>query len=284
VILDSFERVARVARGAGLGAVVDRVGPAIGAAAARREVEVDGFRLSGNHAGQLFYLRELATERREGYLAELVASLTPAGGVAVDAGAHIGYLTLQLARAVGPRGRVIAFEPDPGSRRALARNLRRNGMSERVVVRSAALADRPGTALLHVSGGGETSSLADPGTARETLDVELTTLDEALQGLEVDVVKLDIEGGEPAAIAGMETLLARTARPLTLFVECNPTALAAAGSSADELRGRIADAGFRILQIDEERRRLVAPAIPTDDGAYVNLLCVRGTQLAQLAA
>ena len=37
------------------------------------------------------------------------------GQVVVDAGANIGYFSLLAAGRVGPKGRVVAFEPEPGN-------------------------------------------------------------------------------------------------------------------------------------------------------------------------
>src|SRR6266481_4182242 len=40
-----------------------------------------------------------------------VQGLLRPGDAAIDAGAHIGFFTMQMAAAVGPEGRVYAFEP-----------------------------------------------------------------------------------------------------------------------------------------------------------------------------
>ena len=45
------------------------------------------------------------------------------GDLVVDGGAHIGYHSLHMARAVGSNGRVLAFEPDPANFALLERNL-----------------------------------------------------------------------------------------------------------------------------------------------------------------
>src|SRR3972149_525461 len=56
------------------------------------------------------------------------------GVVAYDIGANIGYLTLLLARQVGPEGRVYAFEALPANLERLAGNLALNKMEENVSV------------------------------------------------------------------------------------------------------------------------------------------------------
>ncbi|MBI2331372.1 MAG: FkbM family methyltransferase, partial [Chloroflexi bacterium] len=48
------------------------------------------------------------------------------GMTAYDVGAHIGYISLLLARAVSPSGRVFAFEPLPANLERLQANLTLN--------------------------------------------------------------------------------------------------------------------------------------------------------------
>jgi FkbM family methyltransferase len=275
VLLRVLERGARVLRALGLGALVDRLGPSIGAAAARTEVEIDGFRLVGNHAGHLFYLRELAEDDRERYLVELMRECIPDGGTAVEAGAHIGFVTLHLASSVGPAGRVWTFEANPEVHDTIRENLRLNGLADRVTLVEGAVGDKAGRARFHVSGGGETSSLHDQGTTRREVEVDVTPIDEALPADAVaDVVKLDIEGGEVDALEGMRDLVARSGERLTLFLECNPDALAAAGRSAAELVAWLTDRGFRLFQIEEREHRLAPLVELPAASAYVNLMCV----------
>jgi FkbM family methyltransferase len=271
-MLGALEQGARLLRRAGLGGLVDRAGEHVGRFAAARVTEVGGVRLAGNHPGQLYYLRELA-EGRDRFLVALLAELTPSDGVAVDGGAHIGYLTVHLARAVGPEGRVYAFEPEAGSRTALAGNLERNGVAARVTVFPRALGAGPGRATLHVGGGGETSTLAPLAGERATAEVEVAALDDVLpRGTRVDVVKLDLEGGETAALRGMRRTLERSEQPV-LVVELNPGRLAALGSSQDELLALVAELGFTARVVDEERGALVGEIAVR--GEYVNLLCRR---------
>src|SRR5918912_4362355 len=68
---------------------------------------------------------------------------------AVDVGANVGVYTVVLARAVGPEGRVLAFEPGPENVRRLEENLARNRL-ENVDVHAIALADRAGELVLRL--------------------------------------------------------------------------------------------------------------------------------------
>jgi FkbM family methyltransferase len=148
-----------------------------------------------------------------------------AGTVALDVGAHKGGYTYWLARGVGPRGRVYAFEPQP----RLARRLMRMFDPGRVVVENAAVSDRAGLMRLHVPTDGRPS----PGASLEatpaatatghSLEVRVVMLDDYLvdlprRGQPVSFLKCDVEGHELNVFRGAEKLLLRD-RPVLLF-EC----------------------------------------------------------------
>ena len=75
---------------------------------------------------------------------ETLRRLAQPGDVAFDIGANIGSTSLVLARAVGPRWRVIAFEPHPVNARLLRSNLLANALST-VEVQEVALSDSEGS-------------------------------------------------------------------------------------------------------------------------------------------
>ena len=108
----------------------------------------DGFRIWADPAewvGQYIY----ATGRYEEGVVALVNRLLRPGDCFIDVGANIGYLTLAGARAVGPTGSVIAFEPLPAARAWLERNVALND-GLRVSIRGEAVCDRTATAVLNV--------------------------------------------------------------------------------------------------------------------------------------
>jgi hypothetical protein len=71
------------------------------------------------------------------------------GQTFVDVGAHVGYFTCLAARLVGPRGLVLAFEPQPRNYELLLANVWRNGLTN-VVVFPWAVSDSSGFATLHL--------------------------------------------------------------------------------------------------------------------------------------
>jgi FkbM family methyltransferase len=163
-----------------------------------------------------------------------IRELVLPGMVAYDVGANIGYISLLLARAVGPHGRVIAFEALPANVERLRLNLAVNPEGERVHAIHAAVTDssREVRFLVGPSGG---MGKAEGSAGRQAEYARSITV----PGLALDdftasaahplpqVIKIDIEGGEVLALPGMQRLLADT-HPLVLMELHGPEAAHAA--------------------------------------------------------
>jgi len=63
--------------------------------------------------------------------------------IAIDGGAHIGYIALHIGQIVGPQGKVYAFEPDPRAYARLVAGIALNRMAEIVEPLNFALASSP---------------------------------------------------------------------------------------------------------------------------------------------
>ena len=137
------------------------------------------------------------------------------GAVCWDLGAHHGIYAVGLALAVGPAGRVEAFEPDPVSFRRLRWHRRLNRLEQLHPHRVAASA-RTGPARLYQYDdfGGTTSHLPHPGESLAGAahrEIATAALDEWVDSgrLRVpDFVKIDVEGHAGPALAGMRRTLA----------------------------------------------------------------------------
>jgi FkbM family methyltransferase len=171
------------------------------------------------------------------------------GGHAVDVGANAGVYTLAFARAVGPRGRVLAIEPGSEACARLRDNIRHNGLQNVDVVQAAAAATA-GSLTLHLSAIDlGSSSCVHPPSPHEHAGQEAVTaiaLDDAIAqgGLAPDLIKIDVEGMEVEALRGAERVL-RARRPV-LMVEINADALQAAATSPAELVAALYDLGYRV--------------------------------------
>ncbi|NQU56286.1 MAG: FkbM family methyltransferase [Rhodospirillales bacterium] len=138
----------------------------------------------------------------------LIGSFCRLGNVAIDVGANLGEWALPMAKAVGPTGRVFAFEPVPHLAEGLDKTFRINGLAHARTVKKA-LGDKNGeTAFIfdedHTGMSSFIGSLAEGTTTRE-LSVETVTLDSFVrnEGLErLDFVKIDVQGCEAAVLEG----------------------------------------------------------------------------------
>jgi FkbM family methyltransferase len=224
-------------------------------------VLVGGLSLSGDPRVHGDYLSRLVAEPEDPFMAELFESSIPRGGAVVDGGAYLGYHTLLAARRVGPRGKVLSFEPNPVTYRALRRNVRENGYEDRVIALPLAIGAWSGRRTFYV--GADDAGKSGPFVPerwREATPTRTLSLDSHVAGRSIDVVKLDVDGGEVEALRGMKRTLELSPRA-RLFVECNPASLANAGTSVSALLEELAEIGFEVEVVDEERRTLL-PAGP----------------------
>lgn len=156
----------------------------------------------------------------------LTRTLRP-GMTFVDVGANIGWFSLNGARAVGPEGRVISFEPRLDLMAHLKRSAGENGLTERMSFHAVALGAEPGTSHMAweregANAGGSwlmlDAAIEEDARKQGRHDFQQTpidTLDRLVGDLKVDVIKIDIEGAEPGAMRGAQRLLERN-HPLVL--------------------------------------------------------------------
>ncbi|HEX2241273.1 MAG TPA: FkbM family methyltransferase [Actinomycetota bacterium] len=132
----------------------------------------------------------------------LLASIQP-GDVVLDVGGYVGPYALLASRLAGDEGRVYSFEPDPIARRLLTQNVRANRCAN-VVILPTALSDK--NARMALDGIGDSTSRVIEGSG----NIEATTLNRFCRDHDVspDVMKMDIEGGEEAALLDEAALIA----------------------------------------------------------------------------
>ena len=195
------------------------------------------------------------------------------GGVALDIGANIGAHTLPLARAVGPKGKVYAFEPTGFAMEKLKRNLALNPeLERRVVCVQAMLIDRKGGTAppLYASWPLDDSRgvhRLHRGRKKPAGDARATTLDDFLAGhgaVRPDFIKLDIDGFECRMLTGARRTL-EIARPVVLL-ELSPHQLDEQGGSIEELTQILREAGYALHELGSGK------ALPLDGAALRKLI------------
>lgn len=196
--------------------------------------------------------------------------------VVLDIGANIGEFTLFAAkRARG--GAVHAFEPVKETFARLTANVRANHF-DNVVLNRLALGSVSGVATVV---GGDLNwddgtvnrgvPSVTPGATGIGEKVSIATLDGYLAAAgvaRVDVVKIDIEGGELEAFRGAPKML-QNMRP-DLLVEVNEETCRRAGHAASELTGLLEKAGYRGRTIRDDGA--LEDDVRLDAGGYANVV------------
>jgi FkbM family methyltransferase len=178
-----------------------------------------GYRMDLSPNDQLSYL--LGTNER--HLQNAIRQYVAAGDTVYDIGANIGYVSLSLAKRVGPHGRVIAFEPIPENIEAFRRNIQLNNLKN-VRLLECAASDHAGEAVIRLLENSSTASLVwhNNNPAATEISIRTISIDDLVDAREFPhpkFVKIDVEGSEASVLQGMCRTLAG-AMP-AVFVECS---------------------------------------------------------------
>ena len=198
----------------------------------------------------------------------------------VFAGAHIGAVLIPIAIASGARA-ILAFEPSPSNYRLLSMNLCLNKL-DGVVARNLALGRQPGRLRF-------TENSINTGNSRiaertgEIL-VEVETLDRCVPPgwNAIDLMVMDIEGSETAAMRGAHAALSKTRY---LYVEFAPWQLREQRSSAAEFL-ELASRYFKSAYVFGSRISFLGPGQFTSylesmqdrDGFLTNILFTQDSE------
>lgn len=198
-----------------------------------------------------------------------VKSLLPEDPIVVEAGAHMGYDTLGLAK-IWPKGRVYAFEPVP----ALFNDLQRRLKNVRnTTTFNLALGSTCGFGEMHVSGGTSTASSSIlqhtahlrmfPGvTFEKKVTVPIVTLADWARKEKVDkidLVWLDMQGYEVRALEGAGELLNKTT---IIYTELCKTEYYSGLVTQDSYIRFLETKGFKLVSMIGEQQ--------VNDGIFVN--------------
>lgn len=279
-----FSRLLRVCKRRLLLPLLKRFHPAVQTRVGPWTLRVD---LRDDIIGYLLY----TTGEYEAHVQRLFTAMELSGATCIDVGANLGLHTLALRDCVGPRGRVIAFEPEPHNFDLLNENLRVNGPSPQVTTHRQAVGAASGTCrlALHPTNFGDhrvtttTGNAASAAPVPSTVEVPIVRLDDTLADLPagaIRLIKVDVQGFEMSVLAGITRTLDRHPDAL-LMIEVFPEALRAAGSSGTALVARLGELGLTGWEFHEHRLLPVAPAWAYDllqDGKDVNLILSRNAE------
>lgn len=195
----------------------------------------------------------------------LLPHLLRPGTAVLDLGAHLGSFAL-VAAAAGCR--VVAVEACPRNAALLRASAACNGF-DRLHVVHAAVSDRPGTVQFCANGPFGLIHVASVHSPR--IEVRAVTVDALLAEVgwtTVDLLKMDVEGSEVAAVRGMSGLLARPDAP-PLVYESNGHTLHLFDQSPAALKAALEGFGYANYLIEPNQlvpvsAEDVQPSVVTD--------------------
>lgn len=212
---------------------------------------------------------------------EAIRRILRPGMHCLDIGAHIGLYTLIMAQMSGPDGRIFAFEPFPASHALLVKNVRENRFTDSAAALPLAASDREGYGRIFVPVARDLGPTfvpvrdgVDTAQGLEGMEIELARADSLVpDDLRIGLVKMDIEGGEPRALRGMERIVSRD-RPI-LMTEFNPYCLRHMDESdpADYL-AQLRAHGYRLYEDAEFLASGNREFVYDPNGETVNLVCL----------
>lgn len=212
---------------------------------------------------------------------DLIPYAVQPGETALDIGANFGFYCYHLSQAVGPEGRVYAFEPVPFTFETLclvSKLLRirsvefiakgcsnENGeMMFRVPVQSsgALSAGQAHISLRNNDRAGREKLM--PWTEMEEVRAEVVRLDDALSSLDrLSLIKSDIEGAEWFAFQGAEKLIDQHLP--SVICEINPWFLEGFGIALEDLLGFFFNKDYQLyFYSNDEGKQHLRPIGPED--------------------
>jgi FkbM family methyltransferase len=134
------------------------------------------------------------------------------GDVVIDVGSNVGYIAMVAAAIVGPEGRVIAIDAQRECAEATRRNAALNGLTQLEALHAAAAAQSGETDVVVTEDAlwSRLASVGDHPLEVRRDRVPAVALDDLVARYSlpsVDLVKIDVEGGELDVITGMGRIL-----------------------------------------------------------------------------
>lgn len=251
---------------------------------------------------QLIQAGAMSWDIRSGALTEpeleLIPYATRPGDTVLDIGANYGLYSYHLSRALGPRGKIFAFEPVPFTAQTfklIAKILRFQG----VELNEVGVGDKAGTLSFRVpiaESGAIMAGVvhrADRDNNRDgqqrharferskEIQCPIVVIDDTLPSAigDVSFIKCDIEGADYYALKGAAKLIEHH-KP-TVVCEINPWFLEGFGLKVETLVSFFTDQGYGLYRY-ENRRLIAAQASDVFEDNWVFIHPAREARFAAL--
>jgi FkbM family methyltransferase len=175
------------------------------------------------------------------------------GMKAIDVGANIGVTSIAIAKQVGAKGNLYAFEPHPRYFAILKENLASNRLSN-VSAFEVALTDKVGKTDFYKK---ERSSGIVSAEGAQKIEASCTTIDRFLNeqnSLGVDIINMDCEGSELLVLRGAEkTLRMNTVK---IFCEIHHDFLRQLGQSVADIIVYLHNLGYEVHSFSPDKLQI----------------------------
>lgn len=169
----------------------------------------------------------------------------------VDVGSNFGYYSLLASNIVGKGGKVFSFEPDPYNFSVLQRNIATNHL-DNVLCINKAVGEKSERINFYIDADNLGRHNLISNWSKNVLTVDKISLDSFFpKGFKIDMVKIDIEGGEELAILGMKKII-QTNSSIKLLIEFFPERIKQNNLKPNSLKLLINSLGFSIYKISDQ--------------------------------
>lgn len=182
---------------------------------------------------------------------DILSGLLPENGKFIDIGGNIGSISIPLCKN-RPDIKALAIEAAPWVFDYLQRNLLLNGLKN-IKIFNSAMFDKDNLELDFFSPHDKfgKGSLASVFTS-DAVKVKTLTLDSLVREndfIDVDVIKVDVEGFEQSVFAGASNLLSKAGAP-AIFFEFVDWAEQSAGFKAGDAQRALKVYGYKLFKLD----------------------------------
>lgn len=176
------------------------------------------------------------------------------GQIVADIGANIGYFSLLLSKLVGSKGKVYSFEPELKNFEILKKNVTINNFKN-IKLYQKAVSNNSGKRKFYKSNWNfgdhrfNKNILYDNDLTHTPIEIDVIRLDECLNDVDLDFMKIDVQGHEMQVIEGAKKFI-NNKDNFKMVIEFYPHGLMSNDTDPEEFLKTLLDLGFDIYDID----------------------------------
>jgi FkbM family methyltransferase len=237
----------------------------------------DGTKFVGDYRDLYSVLLVVDPAFNRSFIDFIVRRIEGKGGNFIDVGANMGEISASVARRINNRGEVIAFEPLPPTAVRTAATFALNNLTNAKLFKAAVSNSDGEIQFFHTPGHSDRASVHHEGAGEEEELTEtkvpcwrLDTITSALG--KPALIKIDIEGHEPAAIAGAHAVI--TEHTPDIIFEYVHNLAEKMGWKAPDVANEIKDCGgnYNFFTM-HGRENDLASFPPSDESIMYNIYC-----------